>query len=95
LRIQKKRQTNRSDEAHLDIAARGVWVTGQKAFFDVRVFNSLVTTPAYWRSNTLLFTPLVFSATGGASRKCKKALRRMVEMLKGNSYSDTILWTKN
>ena len=26
-------------EARLDISARGVWATGQRAFFDVRVFN--------------------------------------------------------
>ena len=28
-----------SEEARLDIAARGFWISGQKAFFDVRVFN--------------------------------------------------------
>ena len=32
---------NRGDEARLDISARNVWVTGQKAFFDIRVFNPL------------------------------------------------------
>ena len=30
---------NTSDEARLDIAARGFWVSGKKAFFDIRVFN--------------------------------------------------------
>ena len=30
---------NRSDEARLDISARGVWCKGQRAFFDIRVFN--------------------------------------------------------
>ena len=30
---------NKSSEARLDISARGVWTTGQRAFFDVRVFN--------------------------------------------------------
>ena len=30
---------NREDEARLDIAARGFWQRGEKAFFDVRVFN--------------------------------------------------------
>ena len=30
---------NTSAEARLDISARGVWATGQRAFFDVRVFN--------------------------------------------------------
>jgi hypothetical protein len=30
-----------SDEARLDISARGVWTKGQRAFFDVRVFDPL------------------------------------------------------
>ena len=30
---------NTSDGARLDIAARGFWVSGKKAFFDIRVFN--------------------------------------------------------
>lgn len=33
-----ERTANRSDEARLDISARGFWTTGQVAFFDVRVF---------------------------------------------------------
>ena len=32
---------NRSCEARLDISARSVWITGQRAFLDVRVFNPL------------------------------------------------------
>ena len=31
--------SNTSDGARLDISARGFWISGQKAFFDVRVFN--------------------------------------------------------
>ena len=31
-----------TDEARVDIAARGVWVKGQMALFDVRVFNPIV-----------------------------------------------------
>ena len=30
---------NSSDEARLDVSARGFWQRGQRAFFDVRVFN--------------------------------------------------------
>ena len=33
--------SNTSDEARLDIAARGFWISGQKAFFDIRVFNPI------------------------------------------------------
>ena len=28
-----------NDEARLDISARSFWIRGQKAYFDVRVFN--------------------------------------------------------
>lgn len=35
-----RRTANQSDEARLDISARGFWQTGQRAFFDVRVFDS-------------------------------------------------------
>ena len=30
---------NSSDEVRLDVSARGLWIWGQRAFFDVRVFN--------------------------------------------------------
>ena len=33
------RNVNKADESRLDIAARGFWQRGEKAFFDVRVFN--------------------------------------------------------
>ena len=32
---------NREEQARLDVSARGVWVKGSRAFFDVRVFNPL------------------------------------------------------
>ena len=38
----KEATANRTCEARLDISARSVWITGQKAFLDVRVFNPLV-----------------------------------------------------
>ncbi|MEO0683779.1 MAG: hypothetical protein AAFY76_01695 [Cyanobacteria bacterium J06649_11] len=33
--------SNTTDEARLDVSARGFWVPYQKAFFDVRAFNPL------------------------------------------------------
>ena len=33
--------TNRTDDARLDISANGFWIRGQRAFFDVRIFNPL------------------------------------------------------
>lgn len=39
------RTANRSDEARLDISARGFWIRGQRAFFDTRVFYPLA--PSY------------------------------------------------
>ena len=35
---------NKEDEARLDISARGFWQRGEKAFFDVRVFNPFART---------------------------------------------------
>ena len=45
LTLNREEQTMRStantdDEARLDICARSFWVSGQKAFFDVRVFDA-------------------------------------------------------
>ena len=38
-----------TDEACVNIAARGVWIKGQMAFFDIRVFNP--TAKTYLKSN--------------------------------------------
>ena len=38
------RTANTEDHARLDVAARGVWVKGSRAFFDIRVFNPLAPT---------------------------------------------------
>ena len=41
--------TNSSDEARLDVSARGFWQRGQRAFFDVRVFNPFALTKSLKR----------------------------------------------
>ena len=40
---------NTEDYARLDVSARGVWIKGSRAFFDVRVFNPLAQT--YFKSS--------------------------------------------
>ena len=39
------RTSNRSNEARVDISARGFWTRGQKSFFDVRIFEPM--TPSH------------------------------------------------
>ena len=41
---------NTSDEARLDIATRGFWVSGKNAFFDIRVFNPV---PGRYRNSEI------------------------------------------
>ena len=42
------RSTNTEEHARLDVSARGVWVRGSRAFFDIMVFNPLA--PSYLNS---------------------------------------------
>ena len=111
------RSSNTSSEARLDISARGFWVAGQKAFFDVRVFNPLAKRYAtcdpqksyelnerekkreynerIMQIEHASFTPLVFSATGGAGRECKKFCKRLAELLSEKSqlsYAQNVSW---
>ena len=37
-----ERTANITDDARVDIAAREFWISGQRAFFDIRVFNPMV-----------------------------------------------------
>ena len=46
----KHKTANKEDHARLDVAARGVWTRGNRAYFDVRAFNPLAPT---YRSKTL------------------------------------------
>ena len=40
----KYKSANVEDNARLDVSARGVWMRGSKAYFDVKVFNPLAKT---------------------------------------------------
>ena len=40
----KYKTANTDDHARLDVSARGVWIRGSRAFFDVKVFNPLART---------------------------------------------------
>ena len=44
-----------------------------------------------------IFTPLIFSSTGGMGAECKLYYKRLVELLaikKGESYATTIQWVR-
>ena len=43
------RSSNTGDDARLDVSARGFWQRGQRAFFDVRVFNPFA--PSHLKQN--------------------------------------------
>ena len=43
---------NSSDEARLDVNARGFWMRGQRAFFDVTVFNPFAKSHLNQKLNT-------------------------------------------
>ena len=55
--------SNDDEEARLDIAARGFWQRGEKAFFDVRVFNPFAKTHLSTKLST------VFSQNESAKKK--------------------------
>ena len=37
----KYKSSNTADDARLDVSARGFWLRGQRAFFDIKVFNPI------------------------------------------------------
>ena len=38
------KSANKDDHARLDVSARGIWIKGSRAFFDIRVFNPFAQT---------------------------------------------------
>ena len=69
------RSANRSNEARLDISARGVWCRNQRAFFDIRVFNP--TAPRYVRQ------PLAKTYVTHEKEKKRKYNERVLEVENG------------
>ena len=92
-----------SDDARLDIRARGFWSPAQDAYFDVRVFypnapsnRSGSLSAAYKKHEDIkkraygqrvrdveggVFTPLVFSTTGGMGREATTFYKRLADLL--------------
>ena len=67
--------------ARLDVAARGVWTRGSRAFFDVKVFNPLA--PSY-RNQTL-------SAAHKSNENIKKrAYRERIQQVKHGSFTPLV-----
>ena len=109
---------NTSNDARLDVKARGFWSRGQYAYFDVRVFYpnassycSLSLPSVYKRHEDAkreyghrvrdiehrVFTPLVFTSTGGMRREATVFYRRLADLFAthwGQEYCQTISWSR-
>ena len=108
-----------SDDARLDIRARGFWSAAQDAYFDVRVFHqnapsnrSGSLSAAYKKHEDIkkraygqrvrdvecgVFTPLVFSTTGGMGREATTFYKRLADMLarkQRKPYPVVISWLR-
>ena len=113
------RSTITTDEARLDIRARGFWSAAQDAYFDVRVFhpnassNSSGSLPSVYKRHEDtkkraygqrireveqgVFTPLVFSTTGGMGREATTFYKRLGNMLASHHnkpYSMIMSWMR-
>ena len=108
-----------TDEARLDIRARGFWSVAQDAYFDVRVFHpnapsnsSGSLSSVYKRHEDIkkraygqrvreiehgVFTPLVFSTSGGMGREATTFYKRLADMLASQQrrpYSVVMSWLR-
>ena len=73
---------NKHEDARLDISARGFWCSGQKALFDVRVFNPVA---SRYRN-----TPLSKCYTINENEK-KKQYNERVLQLKHGSFTPLVI----
>ena len=108
-----------TDDARLDIRARGFWSFAQDAYFDVRVFHPNASSncsgslsATYKKHENLkkraygqhvcdvehsLFTPLVFSSTGGMGNEATTFYKRLADMMSWRQqkpYSVVINWLR-
>ena len=94
------RGANKSPDARLDVHARGFWDGQQCAFFDARVCHRELSPKQIFQLLEVeqgIFTPLVFTSTGGMANKCKRFHSRLAELLalkKGDDYATTISWIR-
>ena len=101
-----------TDDARLDIRARGFWTEAQDAYFDVRVFhpnapsNSSGSISTVYRKHEEakkraygqrvreveqgIFTPLVFSSTGGMGQEATVFYKRLADYSPQNERSHTL-----
>lgn len=108
-----------TDDARLDIRARGFWSVAQDAYFDVRVFhpnapsNSSSSISAAYKKHEAIkkraygqrvrdieqgvFTPLVFSTTGGMGQEATTFYKRLADMIhykEDKPYSVVMSWLR-
>ena len=108
-----------TDEARLDIRARGFWSVAQDAYFDERVFHPNASSNSsgslssvYKRHEDIkkraygqrvreiehgVFTPLVFSTSGGMGREATTFYKRLADMLANKQrrpYSVVMSWLR-
>ena len=106
---------NVSENARLDIAARGVWRGYERTFFDVRVTHPTASSHMKKSLENLykenedekkrlygervrnsekgMFTPLVFTTTGGMGKECSRLTKRLANLIAnktGESYPDVM-----
>ena len=106
---------NTSENARLDIAARGVWRGYERTFFDVRVTHPTANSHMKKSLENLykenedekkrlygervrnsekgMFTPLVFTTTGGMGNECSRLTKKLANLIAnktGESYPDVM-----
>ena len=74
-----KKMANTSDDARLDVSARGFWIRGKKAFIDVRVFNPIA--KSYMKTNP----------SSKDTHSALKSAYRVNELKKKREYNERIL----